>query len=83
MSAVSNLTQQDSSREKIKSNSLTLDGDEIDLDRLEIWVPEGDSCIDNIAPGNDQLKSEKNAKKKNVCMFWTASYYLLAVNCCG
>ena len=81
---ITDLTQLDSSRQKIKSNSLMLDGDEIDSNRLEIWVPEGDSCIDNIAFGNDQLKLEKNEKKKkNVCMFWTASYYLLAVNCCG
>jgi hypothetical protein len=70
---ITDRTQQDSSRQKIKSNSLTLDGDEIDSNRLEIWVPEGDCRIDNIAFGNDQLKLEKNANKKNVCMFWTAS----------
>jgi hypothetical protein len=72
---ITDLTQQDSSGQKIKSNSLTLDGNEIDSNRLEIWVPEGDSRIDNTAFGNDQLKLEKNEKKKkkNVCRFWTAS----------
>ena len=75
------MTQQDSSRQKIKSNSLTFDGDEIDSNRLEIWVPEGDPRIDNVAFGNDQLKLEKNERKKNVCMFGLLSYYLLAVNC--
>jgi hypothetical protein len=56
---ITDLTQQDLPRQKIKSNSLTFDGDEIDSNRSEIWVPQGDSRIDNISFGKDQLKLEK------------------------